>query len=183
MRSYKGHFLIASPHLADTNFFRSVVLMVQHDDEGAFGLVLNRPTNNAVADLWHMVSSEPCTNDSPVYLGGPVPGPLVAIHCDMELAELEILAGVYFASTKEVIERIVSQAKNPFRLFVGYSGWGPRQLDSEIEAGGWLIDSATSHDVFSSSEDLWNRVARRIGLDILAPSIRRGQIPDDPSMN
>jgi len=183
MKSTKGHFLIASPHLADSNFFRSVVLMVQHDEEGAFGLVLNRPTNNTILDLWHMVSEEPCSTDAPVHLGGPVPGPLVAIHSDMELAEVEILAGVYFAATKEVIEQIVSQTDRLFRLFVGYSGWGPAQLDGEMEAGGWLIEPATREDVFSNYEDLWNRVARRIGLEILAPSIRRSEIPEDPSMN
>jgi len=183
MKSLKGHFLVASPHLADTNFFRSVVLIIQHDDEGAFGVVLNRPTSHAIGELLETVSEDPRVLTTPVHLGGPVPGPLVAVHCDIAQAELEVLPGVYFAASQDAVMRIVTEPQGPFRLFHGYSGWASGQLDGELEAGGWLTDQATSEDVFSDYEDLWTRVARRIGLDILSPTIRREQIPDDPSMN
>ncbi len=183
MKSLKGHFLVASPHLADTNFFRSVVLMIQHDDEGAFGVVMNRPTNHTISELWEEDLQASWKLDAPVHLGGPVPGPLIAVHSDISLGELEITAGVYFSAEKDSLVRIVSQPLGPFRLFHGYSGWAPGQLDGELEAGGWLTEPATSEDVFSGYEDLWNRVARRIGLDILSPTLRPDQIPDDPSMN
>ncbi len=183
MKSLKGHFLVASPHLEDTNFFRSVVLMIQHDEEGAFGVVMNRPTNNTVADVPNLVLEAECEPNIPVHMGGPVPGPLIAVHSDISLGELEVTAGVYFASSKEAIERIVMEPNAHFRLFVGYSGWAPGQLDDELEAGGWLTEPACCEDVFSSYEDLWNRVARSIGLEIISPAIRPDQIPDDPSMN
>ena len=183
MKSLKGHFLVASPHLADTNFFRSVVLMIQHDEEGAFGVVLNRPTSHTAAEAPDLASEVSGPLDITIHLGGPVPGPLVAIHSDMALAELEVTAGVYFSAAREAITGLVSRSQSPFRLFSGYSGWGPGQLDNELEAGGWLTDKASAEDVFSDDEELWNRIARRIGLDILSPQIRRGQIPDDPSMN
>ena len=183
MKSLKGQFLIASPHLADQNFYRSVVLMIQHDEQGAFGVVLNRPTNNMIADLWNLVSTAPCDVSEPVHVGGPVPGPVLAIHSDPSQCEMEIIEGVYFASSKEAIFAIVSHPQGPFRLFVGYSGWGEGQLDQEIESGSWLHGRATPEDVFSDYDELWRRVSRRIGLAILSPTIKNKPIPDDPSMN
>lgn len=183
MKSLRGCFLVASPHLMDQNFLRSVVLIIQHDEQGAFGVVLNRPTNNTIAELWRLVSETPCENASPVHVGGPVAGPLIAIHADATLSEMEIVPGVYFASTKESIVRLVTQPVSDVRLFVGYSGWGAGQLDGELEAGGWLTEPATREDVFSNYEDLWNRVSRRIGLQVLEPTVRRTHVPDDPSMN
>ena len=80
MKSLKGHFLVASPHLADANFYRSVVLMIQHDEDGAVGLVLNRPTDNTIAEVWEMISESPCDVQGCVSIGGPVAGPLMALH-------------------------------------------------------------------------------------------------------
>jgi putative transcriptional regulator len=183
MPSLKGHFLIASPHLEDTNFYRSVVLMVQHDEEGAFGVILNRPSNNTISDLWELISHVPCGNQDPVNVGGPVAGPLIAIHSDYTHSELEITNGVYYASSKQSIGQIVSKPQGPFRLFVGYSGWAAGQLEGESDAGGWLTVPATHDDVFSAPDDLWNRVSRRIGLDILSSSLNQRLIPEDPSTN
>jgi putative transcriptional regulator len=183
MQSLSGFFLVASPHLADTNFYRSVVLMIQHNEQGAFGVVLNRPSTNTVADLWKLIAQDACDNREPVYVGGPVAGPLVAIHGDAARSELEITPGVFFASQKDTIVEIVTRPEGPFRLFVGYAGWGGGQLEGELEAGGWLSEKATAADVFSDAADLWNRVARRIGLEILMPAIKRPIVPDDPSMN
>ena len=76
----------------------------------------------------------------------------------------------------------MAHASGPFRLFVGYAGWAGGQLDGELEAGGWLTTPATCADVFSNQDDLWNRVSRRIGLDILALR-SNGWSPDDPSWN
>ncbi|MFW6170126.1 MAG: YqgE/AlgH family protein [Planctomycetota bacterium] len=183
MKSLKGHFLVASPYLGDTNFFRSVVLMVQHDEEGAFGVVMNRPTSHTAAEAPELAAQAPGELDIPIHLGGPVPGPLIAVHSDISVAELEIASGIYFSTAKDAITQIVGQSSSSFRLFSGYSGWGPGQLNGELEAGGWLTDPATHEDVFSDYQTLWNRIARRIGLDILSPRIRPEQMPDDPSMN
>lgn len=183
MKSLKGHFLVASPRLADPNFYRSVVLMVQHDAEGAMGVVLNRKTSSTIAELWHLVSQTECVSDEPVFVGGPVSGPLLALHRHAALAESEVLPGVYFAAEQDAVVQIVSDPQGPFRLFVGYSGWSAGQLEDELEAGGWLTDPATCDDVFSDPGDLWNRIARRIGLEILGPTLKNVRIPDDPSVN
>lgn len=183
MKSLKGHFLVASPHLIDSNFRRSVVLMIQHDEEGAFGVVMNRPTNNSIDDVPELADLIEEGREIPIHLGGPVQGPLVIVHSDISAGELEITTGVYFSASQEAIENIVSEPVGPYRLFVGYSGWAPGQLDGELEAGGWLTEPATAEEIFSDSASLWNRVSGRIGLEILSPTIRPDQIPDDPSMN
>src|SRR5688572_30210730 len=91
----QGKFLVASPHLGDGNFFRSVVLVIKHDADGAFGLILNRPLNNTLAEVWQAIDQEditgsghvpdlsldaPLVGDQPIYVGGPVQGPLVVVH-------------------------------------------------------------------------------------------------------
>src|SRR5688572_1282976 len=80
MASLQGQFLVASPHLSDPNFYKSVVLMVKHDEEGAFGLILNRPTTNTVREIWRAVTEQDLECEQPIYMGGPVSGPLVCLH-------------------------------------------------------------------------------------------------------
>lgn len=184
MQGLKGQFLIASPHLGDPNFYRSVVLMIQHDDQGAIGLVLNRPTSQTIAQMWELIDDEgECNDQQLVHLGGPVNGPLLAVHTDADCAESEIVDGVYFASARPMLTRVILGSNGPRRLFIGYSGWAARQLESELDAGGWLTHPATRDEIFSDYERLWKRVASQVGLDILAPTIKSHQVPDDPSVN
>lgn len=183
MLSLQGNFLIASPHLGDGNFNRSVVLMVKHDEEGAFGLVLNRPTGNTVAEVWKLVSNDVTDRQDPIYLGGPVQGPLMAIHGLESAAETEVLEGVYLSAHKDQLKEVVASASAPIRLFSGYSGWGAGQLEGELEAGGWLVAPATAELVFHDKDDLWERVMHSVAKDILAPSLKARHVPNDPTLN
>lgn len=186
MASLQGNFLIASPaspYGGDINFNRSVVLMVKHDDEGAFGLVLNRPTGNTVAEVWKLVSEASSDRQDPIYLGGPVQGPLMAVHGLASAAESEILEGVFLSAHKDQLKEVVAAEDTPFRLFTGYSGWGAGQLEGELEAGGWLIAPATAELVFHDKDDLWERVMHRVAKDILAPSLKSKHTPPDPTLN
>jgi putative transcriptional regulator len=183
MDSLAGTFLIASPHLPDPNFYRSVVLIIQHNEEGAFGVVLNRPTDKTASEIWELFSDEPCSYTQPIYLGGPVAGPLLALHDDVSASEVEVLEGVYLSTDRAKLESLVRRDAVPLRLFVGYSGWAAGQLEGELEVGGWLTSRATSKDVFADHESIWNQVAGRIGLEILSPALRRDSVPDDPSLN
>jgi putative transcriptional regulator len=183
MSSLQGHFLVASPHLDDPNFARTVVLVIQHDDEGAFGLVLNRPFEERLADLWTLESGAPWNYDLPVYLGGPVPGPIVAIHNSEEYAEQAILPGVFISARREAMDSLIQESFCDLRVFHGYSGWGGGQLEDELEAGGWLVSPACAEDVFSDVDQVWGRIARRINLDILTGSMNLKHVPEDPSWN
>jgi Putative transcriptional regulator len=183
MSSLQGQFLVASPHLGDGNFNRSVVLIIKHDDEGALGLILNRPTRNTVGDVWRMVTEKELDCDQPIYLGGPVQGPLVCLHRVKSCAESEVLPGVYFAADKSDLEKIVSQRAKPFRLFMGYAGWAGGQLEGEMKVGGWLAMPADKKLVFDNREDLWEQVVRTIGQGIIAPALKTKHVPQDPSLN
>jgi putative transcriptional regulator len=183
MPSLRGHFLVASPHLVDPNFFRAVVLMVQHDEEGAFGLVLNRPTGKTIRDVWKLVSDEPCECESPIFLGGPVRGPLAAVHAYPDQSNLEVLPAVYYTVDDKSLSELLPKSEKSYRIFIGYSGWSAGQLETELEAGGWLTTPASADDVFDDPERLWQKVSRRIGREFLDATIRPRFVPDDPSMN
>ncbi len=183
MDSLQGHFLIASPHLADGNFNRSVVLMIKHDEEGAFGLVLNRPTASLVSDVWRAVASETITSDELIYVGGPVTTALVALHTVKSAAEITALSGVHFSADPDHLRQVVHAKGKPFRFFSGYSGWGSQQLEGELEAGGWLVTSATADLVFANPHDLWDRIVRVIAEDILAPVVPTRHAPKSPGLN
>jgi putative transcriptional regulator len=184
MKSLRGHLLVASPHLPDPNFEHTVVLMVQHNDQGALGLVLNRPSDNRLRDVWEEVTNEPCDADQSILVGGPVPGPLMAIHTRMNCSEEEIQPGIYFATQRDNMERLVRENAQPFLVFSGYSGWGEGQLEAELKAGGWLTCPAEYDFVFPPiGDDVWKKVVNQIGSDILSSSLNIDRVPEDPSLN
>ncbi|MBN2475977.1 MAG: YqgE/AlgH family protein [Pirellulales bacterium] len=183
MDSFQGHLLIASPQLLDPNFVQTVTLLLRHNAEGALGVVLNRPTCKTVKELWQELGQGECPCEQPVYLGGPVSGPLLAVHTDVFLAEGEILPQLYLAASKEKLDDLVHHATPPFKLFVGNAGWGAGQLEKEFEMGGWLTLPATTELVFYQGEDLWDQVAKRAGGSALREMLKLKHVPDDPSLN
>ncbi len=183
MTSLTGRLLVASPHLADPNFVRTVALMVQHGEQGALGLVLNRPIEKTVQDLWREVGGGPCRCHDSVFFGGPVPGPLMAVHCNPALAELEIMPGLFFAAAKQNLDALVADGGSPFKIFVGHSGWGPGQLDGELAEGAWLTTTAAAEFVFGGEENLWQSASKKIGRQWLEESLHIRDFPDDPSVN
>jgi putative transcriptional regulator len=183
MKSLRGWFLVASKQLKDVNFYRSVVLMVQHDEAGALGLILNRPTGKTVRDAMKLVADEPSYCDDPIFLGGPVQGPIAVVHTDEQRGNLEILTGAYYTVENELVNELLQSEGPERRVFLGYSGWAPQQLEGELEAGGWQIAPATLADIFAEPEQLWRTVSRRIGREFLSATIKPRVVPDDPSMN
>jgi putative transcriptional regulator len=156
MSSLEGRLLIASPDETDPDFVGTVILLVQHSEQQAVGLVLNRPTGKTIWGLF----KRPFRDDLPVYAGGPVPGPLMAIHTCESLADLQILPGLYYAVKGKTLEKLVRQPDHPFRIFDGHAGWGPGQLEEQIETGGWRTAPATIEHVFHDEEDLWEKLNR-----------------------
>ena len=183
MKSLEGHLLVASPHLLDPNFVKTVVLLIQHSDQGTLGVVVNRPTSKTVKEVWHEVGDAPCESGRPIFLGGPVPGPLMAVHTEASLAELEILPGVFFAAKKTNLDRLVLQQECTCKIFVGHAGWGPGQLENELEEGAWLTTPATVDYVFYDGGDLWAEVSQHIGQSLLQTMLNIKHIPPDPSLN
>ena len=134
MKSLQGQLLVATPRLGDENFFRAVVLMVEHTDDGALGVVLNRVAQQPVKELWAEVSEVPCESQRKINLGGPVSGPLLALHTNSEWSELEILSGVYLAAQKDFLDQLVQQEGYRWRIYLGHAGWGGGQLAEGVGA-------------------------------------------------
>lgn len=177
-----GRLLVASPTLPDPNFTRTVVLVLDHDDSGALGVVLNRPTELDLAGplpAWRALAAEPAV----VFAGGPV-SPETAIG----LARGCGPAGPGFAPVLGPIGT-VDLAVEPLalgadvdqvRVYAGYAGWGPGQLDGEVEQGSWVVVEARPDDVLSSRpEELWEAVLRRQGGTVAWLA----SCPPDPSLN
>jgi putative transcriptional regulator len=187
----KGRLLLATPPLDDPNFDRTVIYVLEHHAEGALGLVLNRPSPEELGDAlhaWSAMQSDP----SLVFVGGPVePDALIAIarvreplaasgdELDAE-AHLAPLTGDLASADLAADPIDVMGSISALRVFRGYAGWGPGQLDGEIEAGAWLVLDPEPGDLFTDSpDDLWRVVlARQPGrLAWLADA------PDDLSAN
>ena len=182
MNSMQGHLLVASPYLPDPNFFRSVVLIVNHDQEHAFGILLNRPGHQTVRSMWKQVTGEQSDNDQAVRVGGPLEGPLMAIHTVSGYADSDVLPGVFLATHRDNVSPLISDNHQPLIAVCGYSGWGPGQLDKELDVGGWMTMPATQEIVFADPESQWRIAAKHIGEDVLA-GIELPHVPEDPTWN
>jgi len=179
MESLAGQLLISSPSLVDPNFRRTVVLMTHHDEEGAVGLVLSRPSDLRIDEAVPELGELPFA-DEVVYLGGPVQPEAVVV-----LAELTETPGddhaivgnvIYMPPETDPAELPASRV----RVFAGYSGWGPGQLERELEEPAWIVARAEASDVFAADPDeLWRRVLQRKGgkFTLIA------SMPYDPSLN
>ncbi len=183
MKSLKGHLLIAAPRLMDPNFFHTVVLVVQHNEQGALGLVLNRATETTVSEAWEQIDEQPCAIEGVIHQGGPCEGPLMVVHGDGEASEIEIIPGVHFSTDREMLNRIVAQPDLPRKFFVGYAGWSAGQLENELEDGGWLVTEATPETVFVDDPNLWDMLIKAISFTSLYGGLNPKLIPPDPSLN
>ena len=179
----QGHLLVASPHLPDPNFFRTVVLMVDHSDEGALGVVLNRVSDTSLRTVWERVCGSRCMSKQNLFVGGPVEGPLMALHTFADLDGVEIVPGLYFTSEKASLENLVENARDPFRIFTGYAGWEAGQLDTELRVGGWLTTKTQKTQVLGDHDQIWQDVTHEIGAEITRQATRFRHVPVDPRSN
>jgi putative transcriptional regulator len=182
--STKGRLLLAAPPLIDPHFDRTVIYVLEHHDDGAVGVVLNRPSDEALdepLDRWIDLQSAP----SSVFEGGPVEdNALIALAVmkqpDVDDESLTPIIGEIASADLTADPALVAAAVREVRVFRGYAGWGPGQLDGEINEGAWLVLDGQTADVFSNRPDeLWRDVLRRQPgrLAWLA------NVPDDLSSN
>src|SRR6266496_2845721 len=164
MDSLRGQLLIASPSLIDPNFRRTVVLVTQHTEEGAAGLVLNRPSPAAVAEV--VPQLEPLVADGEqVWLGGPVQPNAVLVlgeFLDPDDAAVPLFGSLGFPSLTDPDEIVPATTRH--RVFAGYAGWGEGQLEAEVADEDWILEPALPDDAFTDDpEDLWRDVLLRKG--------------------
>lgn len=222
-----GRLLIASPHLSDGNFLRTVVFIIRHDVEGAFGLTVNRATDRRFRDLIDCPPAEgKPRDDDQIYRGGPVEGPLLALHNLAGVGEpcntLDVIdqtvppSGTKKSGPKVTIESHPSQPWGSMSIELGnppawitgdddhlrillrrpdakvryvahYAGWGPGQLDEELQAGGWLHTDADHDVLFGDSDESWELAVKKCGTEILSdivPGLPIDRLSSsDPGMN
>jgi putative transcriptional regulator len=169
-----GQLLVATPLLIDPNFWRSVVLILQHDDDGSLGLVLNRPTVERVEThipVWGPVAAKPGT----VHFGGPVE-PRVAIG--LATGQGGEPTGVPGLSIVD-LEAEPGEGTSAVRIYSGYAGWGQGQLELEIAEGSWYVVPASPDDPFDRPEGQWSRILRRQNGHLALVST----FPDDVDLN
>lgn len=179
--SLRGKLLVAGPTLLDPNFARTVVLVVEHDDDGAMGLVLNRPSpipaEQAVPELGDALAP-----DERLWMGGPVQTTSVVVVADFPDADadaLRVRGDVGIVLPDSDLDEIGASVRRA-RAFLGYAGWGPGQLDSELERDDWIIADFLEPDAFTDDPDhLWNTVLGRKG----GPYALLATMPPDPSVN
>ncbi|MBT8404465.1 MAG: YqgE/AlgH family protein [Gemmatimonadetes bacterium] len=180
VKSLRGQLLISSGGLFDPNFRHTVVLIGEHNAEGALGVVLNRPLDVTVADAIPPLASLVDPGER-LYQGGPVQptSPVLLGHfSDPARADLPVFGAVGFLIGE--VEAAVADALERARVFAGYAGWGPGQLEQELAEDSWLVEAALAEDVFTEDPDrLWHRVLQRKGPDFR----HAAEIPFDPRTN
>ncbi len=177
--SLQGQLLIASPSLYDPNFRRTVVLVTEHGEHGAAGLVLNRPSETPVDEVVPQLDwlAEP---GELVYVGGPVEQSAVLVLAEFEDPDdspVPVFADLGFVALDDESDAAPVRRR---RVFAGYAGWGGGQLESELERDDWILEPALPDDVFAADADrLWSTVLRRKGgvFELVA------RMPEDPSVN
>jgi len=180
--SLKGQLLLDAGTLAGSFFQRTVVLICEHDDQGAFGLVVNRDSGNEVGEM--ILADLPETlKEERVFLGGPVqPSALSYLHADTLLSDSNVIPNLSLGHSLDTLAELAESfsPQRQIRIYAGYAGWAPGQLEDEMKRGAWLTHPASIELVFQGgTDDLWKKILKLQGW--------RGQLlseaPEDISSN
>jgi putative transcriptional regulator len=174
--------LLSMPQLLDPNFARTVVLLCKHTDDGAFGLVLNRPLVTSGTVMVHLDPPVSTDRELDIWVGGPVEPQRswILVHGTASHPEVhgaaQIADGVYLSTSPDLLRRLLQpDPPQNARLVVGYSGWAPGQLENELAESSWLLSDVDADLVFNTPPDrMWERAIRRLGADPGALTMSRG---------
>ncbi|MGH2943357.1 MAG: YqgE/AlgH family protein [Solirubrobacteraceae bacterium] len=181
MDSLRGQLLIAGATLPDPNFARSVVLICEHSEEGALGLVLNRPGELVVGESAPELAGL-AGEDAIIDAGGPVQPDALLVLAEFEdtsQAGIAVVGNVGLVGDGSELDDLVDATRR-VRIFAGYAGWGPGQLDAELARDDWFVAPAGIDDIFNpDADELWSRVLSRKGAHFALVA----RMPIDPSVN
>lgn len=170
--------LLSMPQLQDPNFARTVVLLCEYNPDGAFGLVLNRPTRVAASEMVRLEPPVMAGNDMPLWIGGPVEPQRGWILLGEEpAAEFKLIReGLYLSTSQTLLREVLEARPAPrARVLAGYAGWGPGQLDEELAQSAWLMADVDLDLVFDTAADMmWETAIRRLGADPSALTTSHG---------
>lgn len=178
----QGKILISEPFLNDYYFHRSVILLADHNKDGSFGLILNKPIqmkfNEVVQDFPDFKAD--------IFFGGPVKtDSLFFTHTlgDQIANSVKIIDGIYWGGNIKVVHELIKTNKispDQIRFYLGYSGWGPKQLENELKENSWVVSTAKAEQLMDiASENLWKSIVETLGKDY----IQWINYPSDPTLN
>lgn len=179
---FPGAMLVASPALHNTPFQQAVVFVLQNNAEGTFGVVLNRPANEKIKYAWQKLIG---TDSSERYIvhGGPIGGPVFAIHQEKSLGEIEMPDGIFVSAGSDTFEQLVQNDNSRYRIVFGIAGWQNGQLTNELEKGLWFSLDASAEAVFDDVESMWEKSLRRYGRQLMRDVVGINEMPADPLAN
>ncbi len=166
-RSLAGQLLVASPYVANPHFARTVVLILQDNADGAAGVILNRPLGPAGRAVWQHLGQRAGSGEHPVFFGGPLAGPVVALHQDEALSEHRLGRKLFVAANVAKLGQLADGSHGPLRVFIGHAGWSSEQLARELRQGAWIVLPAPEGLVFIDQCELLSRSVRHVGQRVL----------------
>ena len=170
MKNLAPGFLIAMPQLGDPNFHRTVVLMIEHNDEGSMGLVINRASGLTLSQLGKgqkLKVAEGLAHNA-VFVGGPVePYRGFVLHDAQDVEEkIELTPGLYLSMTSDALVGLLQKPDVRLRFCLGYAGWGPKQIEQELAQGAWLFTEATAAPALDGDpKQIWADTLKGMGVD------------------
>jgi putative transcriptional regulator len=183
MESLRGKLLVAAPALKDPNFARAVVFIAEHSEDGAMGLVLNRPSEAPVAEVIPDLNWIPDAGDDSVFVGGPVAPNGVIVLAEWEDPSKAVVLvddDLGFVPGDATDSEALAAAVRRARVYAGHAGWGAGQLEDEVAEDAWIVESPRRQELFSDDPAaLWAAVLRRKGREFALLST----MPPDPSLN
>ena len=180
----QGDLLIASPLLESTPLARTVVYVLQDDPDGTFGVVLNRPADSKLRKAWSDASGIALAEDDHHLIsGGPLGGPVFALHAIEQLGEIAVKKGIFLSATAESIGELVNRHEEPYRICLGVVGWKVGQLPQELDRHVWYRLPASPELVFDQSGLLWEKSLLTFGQQKLRDILSLGELPPNPERN
>ena len=164
---YPGSLLIATESISDTPFYQAVILILQSNKAGTIGVTLNQPANDEIKLAWQQLPGQRC-DDRFLVRGGPIDGPVFAIHQNHHLGEIEMPGGIFVTAQANKFKELANLKNTPYRIAFGIVGWKPGQLQSEVNHGLWYCsDSSNADQIFCDPGNLWEEAMERHGSNIL----------------
>jgi len=178
----KGKILVSEPYLPDPNFERTIILLCEHNDEGSFGFIMNKPSPAKLADIMEDLKDI----DAPVFIGGPVQqDTLHYIHRLPDLEEsIEVMEGIYWGGNFEQLVSLIETkqvAASDIKFFLGYSGWSVGQIEEELKEDSWIVSDKVNEELLFDikAEAMWQYALKRMGGRFSVYS----NYPQDPRLN
>jgi len=167
---FRPTLLLSMPQMQDPNFARAVVLLCDYLPDGAFGIVVNRPTETAASAMVNLEPPLPRSNDLPLFMGGPVQPDrgFILLGAAPETDDYRtVVDGLYLSTSPIVLRRVLETRPAPrARVLAGYAGWGPGQLDDELAQSAWLMSDVDVDLIFNvEASRMWETALRRLGAD------------------